>query len=205
MTTARLIRWVLLFVFATAPAAAQSRVRIPTAPAAPVLLDGQFSPGEWESTEAIPLGESIRMLAKQMAGDVFLGFHTATRLPRPVDIYLQDETGEIHQLHASAQIGERRLPAAGWSDTVPEWRWGNHRDWMANEAKVDSRQPREVPFSLRAFPADGVEFQIRRARFPGSRWRMRVDVGAFPGNQGEYRFPVGATDDPATWAVVDLP
>lgn len=194
-------------LLATLPPSANAQVELGLDCVTPrsILIDGQIESAEWSGARATTIAGTLRLLLLETQGDVFLAVATGTRTPRPVDIYLQGEDGEIFQLHASAQIGERHLPRAGWSDTIPAWRWGNHVQWLANEAKLDAQQPREAPFSQRTFGADGVEFQLRRARFPGRTWRLRVDVGVFPGNAGEYRFPAGASDDPATWAVVHLP
>lgn len=180
-------------------------IRVPEGRPTPVLLDGQLSPGEWSDAVAVPVGGSIRLLVKQTSGHVYIAVATGARVPRPVDIFLEDAAGGLHQLHASAQIGERTLPDTLWGDSDrPAWRWGNHVDWMANEAKLDSERPTALPFSARVYPADGTEFQIRRARFPGKQWRLRVDVGFFPGTEGAYTFPTGAGRAPSTWAVVEL-
>lgn len=179
-------------------------VRVPRATATPVLLDGQRSAGEWDDARSILVDRSVRLLLKQHGGHVYLAVSTGTRVPRPVDVFLNDASGRTHVLHASMQIGERALPDTLWTDTTPAWRWGNHVDWIANEAKQDALQPSERPFSARLFPADLTEFQIRRSRFPGRTWRVRVEVGAFPGTEGAYRFPKDASRDPATWAVLQL-
>jgi hypothetical protein len=179
-------------------------IRVPQGTATPVLLDGQRSAGEWDDARAIPIDGGVRLLVKQHGGHVYLAVATGTRVSRPVDVFLHDGDGRTQVLHASMQIGERALPDTLWTDTTPAWRWGNHVDWMANEAKPDAWQPRERPFSARLFPADLTEFQIRRSRFPGRTWRVRVEVGAFPGTEGEYRYPQRASRDPATWAVLQL-
>jgi hypothetical protein len=75
---------------------------------------------------------------------------------------------------------------------------------MANEAKVDATQPADRPFATRLFPADGTEFQIRRSRFPGTRWRLRVEALGFASAAPPDVFPRHATRAPATWAVLDL-
>ena len=180
-------------------------IRVPESRPTPVLLDGQLSPDEWSDAVAVPIGGSIRLLVKQTGGHLFLAVATGTRVPRPVDVFLEDAAGGLHQLHASAQIGERTLPDTLWTDwDRPAWRWGNHIDWIANETKVDSERPSTQPFSARVYPTDGTEFQIRRSRFPGGRWRIRVDVGFYPGNEGTYTFPSGAGRAPSTWAVLEL-
>jgi hypothetical protein len=179
-------------------------IRVPRATATPVLLDGQRSPGEWDDARVVPIDGDVSLLVRQHGGHVYLAVATGTRVPRPVDLFLHDASGRTHVLHASMQIGERALPDTLWTDTTPAWRWGNHVDWIANEAKQDALQPRERPFSARLFPAELTEFQIRRIRFPGREWRVRVEVGAFPGTDGAYLFPAGASRDPATWAVLQL-
>jgi hypothetical protein len=202
-----MIRYLLLASLTLAPTvphvAASDPIRVPRGGSTPVLLDGQLSPGEWDDALAVPMDGSMRLLLKQVEGHVFLAVATGTRVPRPVDVYLQDDAGRIHQLHASAQIGERLLADTLWAVTEPAWRWGNHVDWIANEAKADGTQPPERALSERLFPADGTEYQIRRARFPGSRWRVRVEVASFS-NEGVHIFPADASRDPATWAVVEL-
>lgn len=196
----------LTTLLAAAPAAAQPKIEVPRVPAAaPILIDGFFAADEWADARVVPVAGSVRLHLKQVGDHVFIGITTGTEIPRPVDLYLQAEDGSIHQLHASAQIGERHLPATGWSAESPAWRWGNHVDWIANEAKTDSERPQNLPFSARTFPSEGVEYQIRRSRFPGTTWKLRVDVGNFPGNEGSYRYPERADDNPGTWAVVRLP
>ena len=179
-------------------------IAVPAGRPTPVLLDGRLSPGEWDDARAIPLTDSIRLLLKQVDGHVFLAIATGSRVPRVVDLFLADGSGQVHQLHASAQIGERALPDTLWEDMQPAWRWGNHVDWIANEAKVDATQPADRPFAARLFPADGTEFQIRRSRFSGTRWRLRVEVRTFAGDAIADVLPRLATRDPATWAVLEL-
>jgi hypothetical protein len=190
---------------ATSDALAPRVIRVPEGRPTPVLLDGQLSPGEWADALAVPVSGSIRLLVKQTGGYVFIAVATASRVPRPIDIFLEDAAGALHQLHASMAIGERALADTLWGEgDRPAWRWGNHVDWMANEAKTDSQRPTTLPFSARLFPADGTEYQIRRSRIPGARWRIRVDVGAFPGTEGTHTFPSGAGRAPSSWAVVEL-
>ena len=183
---------------------ATSVVTVPTGGPTPVLLDGQLTPGEWDDARTVRLTDSLRLLLKQVHGHVFLAVAPGGRVPRGIDIFLADSTGRVHQLHASAQIGERALEDTLWTDATPAWRWGNHVDWMANEAKVDATQPADRPFAARLFPADATEFQIRRSRFPGTRWRLRVEALVFASGAPPDVFPRDATRDPATWAVIDL-
>lgn len=189
----------------TRSVAAQQAIRVPVGKPVPVLLDGRLAPGEWDDAAVVPIADSVRLLVKQVGGHVLLAVTSGARVGRPIDVYLQDASGTISQLHASMQIGERVHRDTLWTGDAPAWHWGNHVDWIANEAKLDSEQPAGGTFSSRLFPGNGTEFQIRRSRFQGREWRVWVEVGTFPGTDGgTLFFPRGATRDTGTWAVLRL-
>lgn len=195
----------LALALAASSAPVEHIIQVPHVPARPVLLDGQLRADEWGDATEVTIARGARLRLKQSQGHVYLAVQVEGATPRPVDLYLLTEDGALHQLHASMSIGERKLEGSTWTDMSPPWRWGNHVDWMANEAKQDSLKPSSLPFSARLFPADGVEFQIRRARFPGKRWRVLVEVNQFPGTEGSFVFPSGADKkSPAGWAVLHL-
>lgn len=205
MLQSRSIALAFLAIFACASSGeSQGPIRVPHALPRAVLLDGKMDPEEWEGSLDVPVAGPIRLSFLDAGGYLLVGVLTEGRAPRPVDLFVQDSSGAVHQLHASAAIGERLLADTLWTDTDPAWRWGNHVDWMANEAKVDSWRPPELLLGERMFPSDGVEFQIRRSRFSGTRWRLRVEIGTFPGTEGTFVFPATATRDPATWAVLEF-
>lgn len=192
----------------SAPLAAQTAVppivQVPVTHGQPVLLDGQLTPGEWDDARVVPITDSLRLLVKQGGGHVFLAVATGSRIPRPVEIYLDDASDSLYVLHASAQIGERAFGDTLWEGRVPPWRWGNHVGWIANEAKEDETRPAGLPFRQRLFPADVTEFQIRRTRFSGDRWRVRIDVMVFAQGHPTDVFPPGANRDSSTWMTLLL-
>ncbi|MDP1571304.1 MAG: hypothetical protein Q8L86_15020 [Vicinamibacterales bacterium] len=179
-------------------------VRVPQGFGYPVLIDGRLDPSEWDDAVAVDVADGVRLLLKQYRGDVFFGVSTGG-VSRPVDVYLLQDDRALHQLHASMQIGERRLEGTPWSDQEPPWRWGNHAGWIASEARLDSTKSRDLAFSERLFPLSGVEFQIRRARFSGSRWRVRIEIAQFPGTEGTFVYPPASTrNNTDGWAVFEL-
>lgn len=189
---------------AASPSVAQVAVRVPETSPVPVLVDGQLSAGEWEDAAVVPVADGVRLLFRQVAGHVYLAVDVPDRVPRPVDLYLQAEGGMPVQLHASAQLGERDLPPAGWAPGEPAFCPGNPVGWVASVARVDAERPEDLPFAARTHPADGVEIQLLRSRFPGRIWRLAVHVGAFTGSRDAWLWPAGATADPRSWAVIDL-
>jgi hypothetical protein len=197
------------FVPSASGAAAQQQqqqqvIRVPEGRAVPVLLDGRFSPGEWDDAAAVRINDSMRLMVKQVAGHVYVAVASGARAGWPVDLYLRDASGVITQLHASMQIGERVHRDTLWAGETPAWRWGNHVDWIANEMKLDMTRPPGA-FAERLFPGDGTEYQIRRSRFGGREWRVRLEVQVQPETAtSQVLFPRGATRDTATWAVLRM-
>jgi hypothetical protein len=81
----------------------------------------------------VVVADSVRLYVKQYRGHVFIGLKTPWSMLATSDLFIQTVSGPIHQLHASAQLGERQLVGTQWSDWEPAWRWGNAVDWYANE------------------------------------------------------------------------
>jgi hypothetical protein len=103
------------------------------------------------------------------------------------------------------QIGERLLTGNSWTDSEPAWRWGNHIDWIASEAKIDPHKDRDLPLAERFIPYDGMEFQLRRSRFGGKQWRVRVEVRDFTGRLSDIIFPGGSERRNASrWTILNL-
>lgn len=166
----------------------QAAYHVPETTGSPVLIDGQFSPGEWEGASEITISDAVTLLLQQRAGHVFLGIKTPPTVPRYIDLFVHVDDA-LYNLHASAQVGERLLADTTWSDAEPPWRWGNHVDWIANEVKADPTVPRDEPWTDRLFPYEGFEFQLRRARFVGPTWQVRIEVRDFMGTTSDIIFP----------------
>ncbi|MDF1502230.1 hypothetical protein [Roseisolibacter sp. H3M3-2] len=194
-----------------AGAGAQPTLRVPARPPVPVLIDGRFAPGEWDDAARAAVGPLDTLLVKEHAGHLYLGVVTARAHPVYVDLFVRDGGGALHNLHASMQLGERRLAAGDttWTDARPATRWGNEVDWTANESKLRPDRPRAPGAPLdtsHLFPQRGREFQIRRARFPGARWRVRVELRDLAGREPDLVVPAGSTRrDPDGWLTLALP
>jgi hypothetical protein len=171
--------------------------------AGPVLMDGACADRTWQEARAYPLadGASVRFAADRE----FL-YICVTPPPESyanVDLYIGHGDG-IDNLHASAQLGERRKGAAGW----PDYQWWNHRGWAANWTPFTGmRLEGERPRARFGF-VPGREFQIARSKYPRPTLGIMVHVHelATPaGPTGEARFPAGASDDaPGSWARLQL-
>jgi hypothetical protein len=189
-------------------------IDVPQGDGDPVMLDGRFSPGEWDDAREVVVDDSVRLYVKQYRDHVFIGLRTPWSMLATTDLFVQAEPGVVYNLHASAQLGERRLTDTLWTDWEPAWHWGNAVDWYANELRFDRLVADSI---LRAdstfdrtrlrfrttYAYDGYEFQIRRSRFPGREWRIRVEARATVPNQTDRVFPRASTrHQPATWTVL---
>ena len=91
------------------------------------------------------------------------------------------------------------------TDADPSITWGNQVDWTANEAKPDPRKNRSLPMVERLFAREGIEFQLRRSRFAGDEWRLRIEVRDFAGERADIVFPKdSARKDTSHWAILRL-
>lgn len=166
------------------PTLAQTEVKLPKGK--PVLVDGQVSAGEWNDATEIKISDQVTLAAKANSDFIFL----AVKYPKPsyfgVDLYVNSVAGQLVNLHASAKLGEREFKDGKW----PDWTWWNNQGWVANTS-------RGVTFERREFLPDEIkEFQIRRSRFPGKVWRVRLEVHS----NSTVAFPETAEpNNPETW------
>ena len=195
----------LVICGASQAAFSQQVLKVPQRDGAPVLIDGKFSAGEWQGAATENISGSVRLHLKQSKGHVFIGVEMRTPSPSYVDLFLLTEENQLYNLHASMRVGERWLKDSVWDDSKPAWRWGNNVDWIASVAKLDETKDRSLSLTEQFFPYDGMEFQIRRARFQGTRWRVRIEVRDFTGKMPDIVFPAASTRTNVTgWAVLKL-
>lgn len=186
---------------AVSPITAQA-ITVPTGDGRPVMTDGLFHSEEWADAALLALGETVQLSLKEHSGHVFVGVHCGD-LGRPftMDLYLAGSEGEIHQLHASAQIGERVLIP---DEESPRWVWGYAPGWYANEVRwnqpmadslMEEGETRTEAQRAALFEYDGFEFQILRERFPGSEWLLRVEIRSYPNFNSPLIHPEGTSRD----------
>jgi hypothetical protein len=180
---------------------APAEVAVPEGSGVPVITDGVFSPGEWDDAHRLALTPSVQLLVKQYRGVVFIGVRGSGQWAiGPSALFLAVPGGPVHQLHVSAQLGEIVLPATG---DAPPFRFGLTPDWYANEQRRDMEEAERLrkegkdPIQIMiatAYPADGIEFAIRRSKLPGPRWLMRLEASALEaGKPGMLVHPAGTT------------
>jgi hypothetical protein len=184
-------------------------LRVPGGAAMPVLVDGRFAAGEWDDARRVAVGPSDTLLLKEHRGHVYVGVIAARPFPVYVELFLRDGSGTLHHLHASMQLGERTLVDTAWTDASPRTLWGNESDWTANESKFrpDRRRPNPAVVDTGdVFPQRGREFQLRRSRFVGTRWQVRLEVRDFGGRVPDLVVPAGSHRKSFDgWLTLELP
>jgi hypothetical protein len=198
------------FVQADMSPANPASLVVPAGNGRPVLLDGLFSPGEWDDALKVPVHERVELLLKRNSGHLFLGLKFKDALGVIVDLWLTADDRTVFQMHSSGQLGEATLtlPAA---DEWPGTRIGYTKDWDANEIKSDSRKkaawqaagrPAEG-YRKTLLPSDGKEFQVLLSKFSSRRLKMRFRAGD---REGLIVYP-GGTDLKGTdgWQEIAVP
>ena len=157
---------------------------VPEGNGKPVLLDGLFSPGEWDDALKVRIHERVELLLKTNSGNLFLGLKFEDAAGVIVDLWMTSDDKTVYQMHSSGQLGEGVLTLPS-TDEWPGTRIGYTRDWDANEIKADSKLKAEWQAAGRPadgyrrvlFPSDGKEFQIVLTKFTGHRLKMRFRAG----------------------------
>ncbi|MFC3714037.1 hypothetical protein ACFOMD_15805 [Sphingoaurantiacus capsulatus] len=165
--------------------------------AASMLMDGHCTDAAWTRAKGHDIGHGANLKIAADADFVWLCVTPPAESYATADLYLVDKAGAIHNLHASAQLGERVKGASGWPDYV----WGNNVGWYGNPVAFSGAREGRVQFT----PSKGRELQIARSKYPGDRWTLMLEVRALGAANTETVFPAGAKeDDTKTWVTVQL-
>jgi hypothetical protein len=178
-------------------------IAIPRGNGDPVITDGIFTPGEWDDAIRIPVAKTVTLHLKRLRDVVFVGVRGQGPIGiGPSELSIAVPGGPIRKLHVSAQLGEIVVPASG---PEPRFRFGLTTEWYANELRRDmeeaarlekqGKSPIEIIFAT-SYPSDGIEFAIRRSKFPGERWLLRLLASAMAddGKPGSTIYPSGAPE-----------
>jgi hypothetical protein len=188
-------------------------IAVPEGNGAPVITDGQFSPGEWEDARRIAVGNAVTLYVKRWRDVVFIGVRGEGGAGiGPSELGLAAPGGPVLKLHVSAQLFENVLRPTG---DEPQPRMGLTTGWYANELRRDEamlarmqKEGRPPIETMRAasYPSDGIEFAIRRSKLAGERWLLRLWASAMDGDRpGMLTWPAGTTErHTAGWSELSL-
>ncbi len=211
MTKKRSLVPVLLIIAAFLSAVAgiaqeRQAVRVPEGHGKPILIDGVFSPGEWDDALKVEVRPNIQLFLKKSAGFVFVGVRYAPFTIAVADLFISPDGKSIRHLHVSAQLGERLLNDTPGTDDDPEFVWGDTTGWYANEIRWSERKvqalikegkERGQAQEASVYKYDGFEFQIRQSKFGSDEWLVRLESPMPPDWTKPVVFPEG-TDAAST-------
>jgi hypothetical protein len=189
------------------PAAARQDVSrsitVPQGDGAPVITDGMFTRGEWDDALAIGVEGRLTLSLKEYRGVVFVGLRaTSGNDVGPSELSLAVPNGAITKLHVSFSLAQIVLPPSG---PEPPMAVGFTTDWYANEFRLTQEErdrlqkegdkpPADITKPT-TYPSEGIEFAIRRSKFPGNVWLMRVwATGIFDRARGTVTYPPAAPE-----------
>jgi hypothetical protein len=191
--------------FVVGPAAASPvtarAMRVQAVPAGPILLDGRCDEAAWAKAAPTALDDGLTLSAVADRDSVTVCWRFPAQT-LSLDLYIEDARGQLHDLHISAQTGERTRTAQGW----PDWKaFGQHHGWYGppfafSGFKTDESGTRRIVFA----PQPYRELQLTKARFGPGPWRVMVEAQAMEPGAEIVRYPAEASpDDPATWGRLD--
>jgi hypothetical protein len=186
--------------------AVQVAAATPFPPGRAIVADGRFEAGEWADAERRALPHNI-VLATKRTGDRLL---LAVMLPpgqlRYLDLYVADRQGQLRNLHASMQQGERLLPQGEtWDDRDPAFTWGRSEAWRTNIVE-HSGAPPDAPVDRQLRAYQGFEMDIPLAHLGPGPWRIRLEIRDFRGEAPDIAWPAGSTrHDRSMWLEIASP
>jgi hypothetical protein len=166
-------------------------------------LDGIIGEAEWAAAAIHDIGGVVFRVAR-LGGVLCIAVERAGG-GHFTDLYLAGPGGEILNLHASMQLGERRLSAEhGWNAASPAFTWGTPIGWRANTVVRKPDADPAAPFVEQLLTYDGQEFAVDLEALGRGPWRLRIEVSSFGDGAPVAAWPAGADSvDTSGWTVMD--
>lgn len=204
MRTSYALLAILISSFTSQITSANDALSIPIT-SQPPLFDGRCEADEWKQAHKIQLPEQIGILLMHDQHSLYICAKGKSVDYTAFDLYVEDAAnGDIYNLHASAQLSERKLEGKEWSET----KFWNHQQWGGFWVPYAGEETTEKGSNTLFLEGSHREIQIRRNKFPGHRWRLMFRVSAVYQADtygAEFYYPPGVKDkDPKGWATILL-
>ncbi|MEM1132763.1 MAG: hypothetical protein AAGH53_07495 [Pseudomonadota bacterium] len=162
------------------------------------LLDGRCGGDEWDAATEIALSSDVSLLLMHDKNSLYICGKAKDGEPTAMDLYVENtETGKLHRIHLSAQMGESIYDGSEWIDSGA-WEL---EDFAGFWTPFFGFQENENGGRPRFYRGSHKQVQILRKKFPGNSWKMRYNLAV--GREGrwvEHHFPEDSVDsDTSTW------
>lgn len=198
MSRSKLLLSALGITAATMPLSASEQVTVNKVDTA-ALLDGRCGNDEWDAATRISVGSDAEILLMHDDNSLFICAKGQDGEPTVLDVYIENaETGQLHELHLSAQMGESIFDGTEWGERVM-WELEDYAGfWSPYYGREESDDGLRPIFYRNSHK----QLQILRKKFPGTSWNMMINLSIGRNRQWvEHPYPTGAVDiDPKSWA-----
>ncbi len=165
------------------------------------LFDGRCNEEEWKAATRLQLPAKVAIYLMHDEDSLFVCAKGKAEDYTVIDLYIEHaDTGHLYNLHASAQLLERKLTDKDWSESE-FWNqkdWGGF--WVPYAGEVDTENGKRTRF----LEGSDREIQVLRKKFVGNTWNMMVGISAVnhEGRYGaEFFYPENAVDtNRSTWS-----
>jgi hypothetical protein len=163
------------------------------------LFDGSCDKDEWNSAIKFELPAQTSVYLMHDNDSLYVCAKGKTEDYTVIDIYIENaKTGYLHNLHASAQLGERIFKGKEWSKSD---RW-NLKDWSGFWVPYAGRVESKDGLRPKFLKGSHREMQILRKKFTGDNWNIMINVSGIYLNESStgFSYPEKAVDtDSSTW------
>ena len=164
------------------------------------LFDGRCDKDEWQSAIKFELPAKTAVYLMHDDHSLYVCAKGKAEDYAVIDIYIENaKTGYLHNLHASAQLGERVFNGKEWSRSD---RW-NLKGWSGFWVPYAGRVESEDGLKPKFLKGSHREMQILRKKFIGDTWNIMISVSGIYHNEDSttFTYPEKAVDtDTSTWA-----
>ncbi|MDO6425385.1 hypothetical protein Q4489_00085 [Thalassotalea sp. 1_MG-2023] len=164
------------------------------------LLDGHCDSAEWRGATLLQLPANINIHIMHNEHSVFICAQGKAEDYTVLDLYIEHgDTKTLYNLHASAQLLERRLIEQQWSKSD----FWNHKEWGGFWVPYAGEESSESGKRTKFLTGSSREIQVQKKKFPGDVWQMMVEISGIYQN-GKYgasfTYPKNAIDtNTSTW------
>jgi len=165
------------------------------------LLDGRCGNDEWDVAKKIDLPAQVSLFLMHNENYFYLCAKGKEEDFTVLNLYIEHpETGNLHQFHLSAQMGERVRTNEGWGPSAT-WDLKDYAGfWVPFFGTEETENGRRLKFAVGTHR----QIQVSRKKFSGDIWNMMIGVGGinYEGrDDAEFLYPEKAiADDKSTWA-----